>query len=41
MKKWQEQHEHLTARLKDAEKAATLQQDKDSAPDHEDRAGEL
>jgi len=27
--KWKEQHEHLTARLSDAEKAATLQQDKD------------
>ncbi len=29
LKKWQEQHEHLTARLKDAEKGATLQQDKE------------
>jgi methyl-accepting chemotaxis protein len=27
--KWKEQHEHLTARLTDAEKAATLQTDKD------------
>ncbi len=27
--KWKEQHEHLTARLNDAEKAAALQQDKD------------
>jgi methyl-accepting chemotaxis protein len=30
MKKWQEQHEHLTARIKDAEKAATLAQDKEA-----------
>jgi len=28
-KKWQEQHEHLVARLNDAEKAATLPQDKE------------
>ena len=28
--KWKEQHEHLSARLKDAEKAAMLQQDKES-----------
>ncbi len=28
--KWKEQHEHLTARIKDAEKAATIQQDKDT-----------
>ncbi len=28
-KKWKEQYEHLTARLKDAEKAATLKQDID------------
>ena len=30
IKKWQEQHEHLTARLKDAEKAATLASDKEA-----------
>ncbi len=30
IKKWQEQHEHLTARIKDAEKAATLPQDKEA-----------
>ena len=29
IKKWQEQHEHLIARIKDAEKGAALQQDKD------------
>ena len=29
-KKWKEQHEHLTARIKDAEKAATLQKDKEA-----------
>jgi len=29
-KKWKEQFEHLTARIKDAEKAATLAQDKES-----------
>ncbi len=29
LKKWQEQYDHLTSRIKDTEKAATLQQDKD------------
>ena len=29
VQKWKEQYEHLTARLNDAEKAATLQQDKE------------
>ncbi len=30
IKKWREQHEHLTARIKDAEKGATLAQDKEA-----------
>src|SRR5574341_860267 len=30
LKKWNEQHEHLTARIKDLEKAAAIQQDKET-----------
>ncbi len=30
LKKWKEQHEHLTARIKDAEKGATLREDKEA-----------